>query len=111
MKPLRHPLVAGPGQRTPRTLLMLDERDALLVEAARQFPGLSHREIARRLRLALVTYANGRWQRSRADVECPHAADKLTSVLWRLLRARDAIPSERLIRMVLSKAGTDREFA
>jgi hypothetical protein len=46
MKPLRHPLVPdGRGHRTPQTLLLLDERDKLLIEAARFYPGASDGEV------------------------------------------------------------------
>ena len=46
--PLRHPLLrVGRGQRSPQTLLMIRERDALLREAARFYPGASDREAAR----------------------------------------------------------------
>jgi hypothetical protein len=64
MKPLRHPLVPdGRGHRTPQTLLLLDERDKLLIEAARFYPGASDREVGRLLRIALLRYQNGRWRR------------------------------------------------
>ena len=40
---------------TPQTLLLIDERDALLIKAARFFgAGLSDRELARQLRSALL---------------------------------------------------------
>ena len=55
MRPLRHPLVPDgrdPGHRTPQTLLLIDERDKLLIAASRFFPGLSQREAARRLILS-----------------------------------------------------------
>lgn len=112
MKQLRHPLVAGPGCRTPQTLLLIDERDALLREVARFFPGCSDREIARRLHIALLRYRDGRWQRERADLTCPKAhAGRLTAVLWAILKTRDYVPSERLIRAALSGAEVDRGFA
>jgi hypothetical protein len=93
----------GRGRRTPRTLLAIDERDRYLIEAARHFPGASDREVARRLRTALLRYREGRWRRSRADLNCPHDAGTITAVLWMLLKVRDAIPSERLIRLVLAQ--------
>ncbi len=43
----RHERFGSVGQRSPQTLLLIDERTALLVEAARFFPGLSQRETAR----------------------------------------------------------------
>jgi hypothetical protein len=102
--------VDGRGRRTPSTMLQLDERDHFLREAARFFPFFSQREVARRLRTALLRYQTGRWRRERADVECPHAAGKLTAVLWMLLKVRDHVPSERTIRVALSQAEVDRGF-
>ena len=112
MKPLRHPLVAGPGCRTPQTLLLIDERAALLRDAAARFyPGCSDREIARRLRTALLHYQGGRWQRERADLTCPKEhEDKLTAVLWMLLKVRDFVPSERTTRAALSQADVERGY-
>ena len=100
MKPLRHPLVAGPGCRTPQTLLLIDERAALLREAARFYPGLSQRETARLIRVALSRYQGARWQRERADLTCPvQHAGKLTAVLWKLLRVRDHHSGSRRSRI------------
>jgi hypothetical protein len=45
--------------------LLISERDRLIIEAARFYPGCRDREIARRLRFALSTYRNGRWPRRR----------------------------------------------
>ena len=98
----RFDVVDGRGRRTPQTMLLLDERRALLVEAARFYPGLSQRETARRLRIALQRYQLGRWRRTRADLTCPKDhAGKLTGVLWMLLRVRDHVPSEMTIRRAL----------
>jgi hypothetical protein len=97
--------VDGRGRRSPATLLVLDERDALLIEAAKFYPGASDREIARQLRTALSTYRNGRWRRDRVEALCPvQHKGKLMQVLWCLLKTRDAIPGERLIRAVLARA-------
>ena len=90
--------VEGRGRRTPSTLLMIDERDALLVEAARFYPGLSQREIARRLRSRLLIYRNGRWRRSCAELKAPHPPEKIDAVLWAILRVKDYVPSEMTIR-------------
>ena len=104
MRPLRHPLVPdNRGHRTPRTLLALDERDRSLIEASAFFPGLSDREIARRLRSRLLLYREGRWRRDRAEALCPpRRAGRLDGVLWCLLKVADRVPSERLIRAVLA---------
>jgi hypothetical protein len=110
VKPLRPSIfddavpVDGRGRRTPQTLLLLDEREAYLIEAARHFPG-SDREAARLIRTALLRYQTGRWRRDRREATCPvQHRGKLTAVLWCLLKVRDAIPSERTIRLVLSRA-------
>jgi hypothetical protein len=103
----RHERFFGVGQRSPSTLLMIDERDALLRDAAAHYPGLSDREVARRLRTALVTYQNGRWRRDRVENLCPpQHAGKLMALCWAMLKTRDHVPSERTIRAVLARAET-----
>ena len=92
----------GRGRRTPQTLLLLDERDALLVAASAHFQGLSDREIARRLRASLVTYQNGRWRRDRVENLCPpQHAGKLTAACWMILKTHDHAPSMATIRRAL----------
>jgi hypothetical protein len=99
MKPIRHPLV--PHGRTPRVLLRIDERDALIWSAARFYPGCSDREIARQLHTALSRYHAGRFRRDRNDT-CPvEHRGKLTEVLYLLLRTHDHVPSPATIRRVL----------
>ena len=104
--------VDGRGRRTPQTMLLIDKRDALLIEIARRFyPGLSHRETAHRLRQRWLIYRSGPWRRTWTELRCPHDPERLDALLWCLLRIRDAVPSERLIRYVLSRAtgkDTDR---
>jgi hypothetical protein len=86
--------VFGRGKRSPAFLLREDERDRYLIEAARHFPGLSDREISRRLRTALVRYREGAWRRTRIEALCPlRHAGRLDAVLWMLLKVRQAIPS------------------
>jgi hypothetical protein len=95
----------GRGRRTPRVRLALDERNALLIEAAQFFPGCSDREVARLIRTALLRFQLGSWRRDRSEALCPpRHAGRLDAVLWCLLKIRDAIPSERLIRLVLSRS-------
>lgn len=107
MMMLRHlPVPDGRGRRSAATLAMLDERNALLIEASRLFPGASDREIARQLRIALVRYRDGRWRRDRIETTCPvRHQGKLLQVLWLILKTRDAIPGERTIRRALSFHG------
>lgn len=103
MKPLRHPLVPGPGHRTPQTMLLLDERNKYLVEASRFFRSPSDREVARQLRTALSTYRDGRWRRDRACEVCPpQHQGKLTATLWAILKTKDALVSDRTIRRTLA---------
>ena len=104
MKPIRHPLVFGPGHRTRQTELLISERDNLLVEAARFYPGLSDREIAKRLRDALLVYRNGRWLRDANEQTCPlQHRGKLLQVMWMILKTIDAIPGDRTIRAALAR--------
>ena len=70
-------------------MLAIDERDRLLIEAARFYPGASDREIARLLRGALSRYRGGRWRRDRAEALCPvQHRGKLMQTLWCLLKVR-----------------------
>jgi hypothetical protein len=112
MKPLRHPLVPdGRGHRSPQTLLLIDERDGLLREAARFYPGASDREAARLIRAALSRYRDGRWRRDRSEATCPvQHRDKLVQTMWRVLKVRDAIPSDRTIRAVLARSDAADEI-
>ncbi|MCK1341958.1 hypothetical protein IVB38_39835 [Bradyrhizobium sp. 38] len=57
--------------RTPAVLLMLAERNDLIRAAARFFPAASARDIARRLRSALLHYQTGSWRRDRDESTCP----------------------------------------
>lgn len=105
MKPHRPSIFAdatGPGRRTPATLLLLDERDRYLREAAQFFPDCRDREVARRLRNALSVYRNGRWQRDGIEQTCPaQHRGKLVQVMWMILKVRDRVPSEMTIRRAL----------
>ena len=98
--PLHHPLLpVGRGHRSPQTLQMICERDTLLREAAKYFPGASDREAARQLRIALSRYRDGRWRRDRSEATCPvQNQGKLTALLYPLLRTRDHVPSVMTIR-------------
>lgn len=94
--------IDGRGRRTNELLMRLDERDRYLIEAARFYPGLSHREVARQVRIAVLRYKTGRWRRTGSELRCPHDGERLDALLWCLLRVRDRVPSERLIRSVLA---------
>ena len=89
--------------RTPAVRLVLDERDRLLVEAARFYPGISAREVARRLHIALSIYRGGRWRRDRNEATCPRQhRGKLTATLWMILKTQDAPISERTLRRAMT---------
>jgi hypothetical protein len=97
--------IDGRGRRSNETLLRLDERNKMLIEIAHRFyGGLSHLEAAHRLRSRLLIYRSGRWQRSCLDLRSPHPPEKIETLLWSLLKSRDAIPSVRSIRAVLARA-------
>ena len=85
--------------------MLIDERVTLIRAAATFYPGVSDREIARRLRTALLRYRAGRWERDRSDT-CPiQHRGKLTEILYLLLRVHDRLPSEMSIRRVLGRSG------
>jgi hypothetical protein len=93
---------AGPGHRTPQTMLLINERDRYLREAAIFFPACRDREIARRLHKALLTYRNGRWRRDGIETTCPpQHRGKLVQMMWMIFKVRDRLPSEMTIRRAL----------
>jgi hypothetical protein len=99
--------IAGRGRRSPQTLLLIDERDRYLREAARHFEGLSDREAARRIRTALMRFREGAWRRLRTEALCPESLKgRLEGVLWCVLKVRDYVPSERLIRAALGRVSS-----
>jgi hypothetical protein len=95
--------IAGPGRRTPQTILILSERNQYLRAAAKFFPGMSDYEKARQLHIALLRYSAGAWRRDRTETTCPaRHRDRLSGVLWMILKTKDAIPGERTIRSALA---------
>jgi hypothetical protein len=93
------------GHRLPETLASLDQRDALLCEAAAAFfPDTSHRQAAIRLRTALARYECSAWRRERVAVTVPSRhAGRLDGFCWRILRAVDHVVSVSLIRQILAR--------
>lgn len=88
--------------RQRQVTLEISERDALLRSAVRFYPaGCSDREISRRLREAICRYKFGRWRRSCVDLQSPHPAETIETLLWQLLRVRDAVPGDRTVRLAL----------
>lgn len=106
MKPLRHPLVPARGHRTPQTMLLIDERNALLIEAARRFcVGMSDNQAAALLHARLNRYRAGPWRRDASELLCPaRHRGTISEFCWMTLKVADRLPSERLIRLILSKA-------
>ena len=98
------------GHRSAATLDAINLRNELLLEAARRFfAGASDREAARQLRAALSRYREGRWRRDRSEATCPpRHLGRLDEMLWMILKVRDHVPpSERLIRLVLSRTNNN----
>jgi hypothetical protein len=87
--------------RTRTVELLISERNALIRAAVKFFPGLSGREVARRLHVALLRYQTGRWRRTSSEWKCPHDAERLDAVLWSILRVKDHTPSISTIRRAL----------
>jgi hypothetical protein len=106
MKPVRHPLVPDRSHgRTPAVQLLIDERNALIRDAARFYSGCTDRETARQLLIALARYRNGRWRRDSAEATCPvKLKGKLEQTLWLILKTLDAIPSDRTVRAALAQS-------
>jgi hypothetical protein len=110
MRPLRHSAFAnavpidGRGHRRPETLAAIDRRDVLIAEAATVFfSTASANEAAHRLHTALARYESGAWRRERSMDACPpRHTGRLAAYCWQILRARDRVPSARLIRSILA---------
>ena len=103
MKPLRHPMVRGPGHRTPATLLAINERDRYLRAAADRFcTGMSGRTAGEMLRTKLLRYRSGAWRRDACENLCPaRYKSTINELLWMTLKARDRVPSTMTIRRAL----------
>jgi hypothetical protein len=112
MKPITHAElthavpVDGRAHRSPQTMLFIDERDHYLREAANRFCiGMSDRAAATLLRIKLARYREGAWRRDRSEALCPaRHRGSITEFCWMVLKVRDAVPSERLIRATLSRS-------
>jgi hypothetical protein len=95
-------VIDGRGRRSPQTQLLIDERNKLLVEAARHFGDVSDREAARMLRSRIAIYRDGRWRRDRVELKCPlRLVGHLEATLWMVLKVRDHVPSEITIRRAI----------
>jgi hypothetical protein len=94
------------GRRSDETLRALVERDRLMVEAAALFfAEQSSRSAAHGLRDALLRYREGAWRRECVMESVPsRRLGRLDGHCWSILRARDHIPSERVIRRAIDGA-------
>ncbi|WP_036053937.1 hypothetical protein [Bradyrhizobium sp. URHD0069] len=97
--------VDGRGRRTPLTLLHLSVRDHFLRAAADIYcTGMSDRAAAAVLRTKLARYREGAWRREASEPSMPpRLAGRLDGLLWCVLKVRDRLVSERLIRAVLAQ--------
>jgi hypothetical protein len=97
----------GPGERTPQTLLLLDESARLIREAvSRFFPNVSRRGAAKRFHGAAYRYSCGAWIRDRAELTCPaRHRGKVEEYCWRLLKTVNRVPGESSIRQIISRRG------
>lgn len=86
-------------------MLSRDERDRYLREAADRFYiGMSDRQAAAFLRAKLMRYREGSWRRDASENLCPvRHGGTITELLWSILKVRDAIPGDRLVRDVLAR--------
>lgn len=93
----------GPGHRTPKTLLAIDERDRYLRAAADRFCiGMKARPAAAMLRTKLARYRETAFQRECSEALCPtRHRGTITEWLWMILKAHDHVPSEMTIRRAL----------
>jgi hypothetical protein len=118
MKPVRvadlthsTPLDGRGHGRTPAVQLLIDERNALIRDAARFYPGCRDREVARQLLIALARFRHGRWRRDRIEATCPaQHRGKLVQVLWLILKTIDATPSDRTVRAALAQSRMQTRF-
>jgi hypothetical protein len=95
----------GRGHRSPADILARDERDHFLRAAADRFcTGMSDRAAATHLRAKLARYRENGWRRDRSNALCPpRLAGRIDALMWCVLKVRDQVPSERLIRLVLAR--------
>jgi hypothetical protein len=98
---LKDAIRVKPGQRSWAIRAALAERDALIRELASRFYPGSRNGQAEAICRDLRRYESTTWQRARADLECPHRDDR-RRLLWRILKARDWVPSQSLIQKILA---------
>jgi len=97
-------LKPAPGGRQWRTEQAINERDRVLREAAALYwPDRPVAEQAREMAAALARYAATGWPRHRSLAACPERLHGTFSALaWHVLRARDFVLVERVLRRILA---------
>lgn len=104
--PFRHSVFTARhrGQRSAELLDALARRDELIRTAAARFlPEMSARSAAAALHAALARYSGLGWRRDRIEVKCPaRHVGRITEWCWMILKMRDHVPSERVIRRALA---------
>ncbi|MDE5465224.1 hypothetical protein [Bradyrhizobium sp. CSS354] len=115
MKPHRPSTFAGAfpvgrGHPTPAAMLSRDERDRFLVECADRYcVSMSDNAAAEFLIAKLSLFRATAWQRDRDEALCPQRyRNTLREYLWMILKARDRLPGERLVREVLRASERER---
>jgi hypothetical protein len=93
----------GAGHPTPQAMLSRDERDRFLVAAADRYCiGLSDNAAAEYLVVRLTRYRETAWRKDCAEAQCPaRHRGTITEFFWMVLKSRDRLPGERLVREVL----------
>ena len=96
--------VDGRGRRSPGDVLARAVRDHLLRIAADRFcAGMSDRAAAKHLHTKLSRYRAGAWRRDRSEALCPaRHRGTVNELMWLVLKIRDAIPGDRMIRAALA---------
>ena len=93
----------GRGHPTPAVMLSRDERDRYLIAAADRFYiGVSDNSAAADLVTKLSLYRATAWHNDGPEALCPHRhRGTIREFFWMILKARDRLPGERLVREVL----------
>jgi hypothetical protein len=96
-------LPVGAGHPTPAQMLSRDERDRYLVEAADRYCiGMSDNAAADYLLVRLARYRETAWRKDGVEALCPaRHRGSITEFFWMVLKSRDRLPGERLVREVL----------
>ncbi|QHO78204.1 hypothetical protein ACH79_42115 [Bradyrhizobium sp. CCBAU 051011] len=64
---------------------------------------MSERSAAAELHRELARYSALAWRRDRTEVQCPaRHVGRITEACWSILKLRDQVPSERVIRRALA---------